>query len=62
MGLSCPLIETGSQRVNLVALVNACWEVTQLYRACVRDTSALHDLRRKDVADLNHFQVCCTNL
>ncbi|XP_071548936.1 afadin- and alpha-actinin-binding protein B-like isoform X2 [Panulirus ornatus] len=56
MGLSCPLIETASQRVNLVALVNACWEVTQLYRTSVRDSNTLHDQRRRDVADINHFQ------
>ncbi|XP_042222941.1 afadin- and alpha-actinin-binding protein-like isoform X2 [Homarus americanus] len=56
MGLNCPLIETGSQRVNLVALVNACWEITQLYRSSVRDSNTLHDQRKRDVADLNHFQ------
>ncbi|XP_045625539.2 afadin- and alpha-actinin-binding protein B [Procambarus clarkii] len=56
MGLSCPLIETGSQRVNLVALVNTCWEVTQLYRASVRDSNTLHDQKRRDAADLNHLQ------
>ncbi|KAK3863457.1 hypothetical protein Pcinc_030764 [Petrolisthes cinctipes] len=56
MGLSCPLIETGSQRVNLVALVNACWEVTQLYRSSIRDTNTLYDQRRRDASDINHFQ------
>lgn len=57
MGLGCPLIETGSQRVNLVALINTCWEVTQLYRASARDSNNLLDQRRRDIADLNHCQV-----
>ncbi|XP_069952278.1 afadin- and alpha-actinin-binding protein B isoform X2 [Cherax quadricarinatus] len=56
MGLGCPLIETGSQRVNLVALINTCWEVTQLYRASARDSNNLLDQRRRDIADLNHCQ------
>ena len=57
MGLGCPLIETEGQRVNLVALVNACWEVTQLYRASVRDTGTLQEQHRRNTADINHFQV-----
>ncbi len=55
MGLCCPLIETEGQRVNLVALVNALWEVTQLYRSSVRDTTVLQDQRRRDAVDMNHF-------
>lgn len=57
MGLGCSLIETEGQRVNLVALVNACWEVTQLYRTSVRDSDALQDQHRRNTADINHFQV-----
>ncbi|XP_050725359.1 afadin- and alpha-actinin-binding protein B-like isoform X2 [Eriocheir sinensis] len=56
LGLGCPLIETEGQHVNLVALVNALWEVTQLYRSSVRDTSVLQDQRRRDTVDMNHFQ------
>ncbi|KAK4310787.1 hypothetical protein Pmani_017687 [Petrolisthes manimaculis] len=56
MGLSCPLIESGSERVNLVALVNTCWEITQLYRSSIRDNNTLYDQRRRDVADINHLQ------
>ncbi|XP_063880271.1 afadin- and alpha-actinin-binding protein-like isoform X4 [Scylla paramamosain] len=62
MGLGCPLIETEGQRVNLVALVNACWEVTQLYRASVRDTSSLQEQHRRNAADINHFQTSIKDL
>ncbi|XP_045109531.1 afadin- and alpha-actinin-binding protein-like isoform X2 [Portunus trituberculatus] len=62
MGLGCPLIETEGQRVNLVALVNACWEVTQLYRASVRDTSTLQEQHRRNAADINHFQTSIKDL
>lgn len=56
LGLNCGLIETGSQKVNLVALINACWEVSRLYRSSVHDCNTLQDQRRRDAADMNHFQ------
>lgn len=62
MGLGCPLIETEGQRVNLVALVNACWEVTQLYRTSMRNTNALQEQHRRYAADINHFQISIKDL
>ncbi|KAG0720268.1 Afadin- and alpha-actinin-binding protein [Chionoecetes opilio] len=62
MGLGCPFIETEGQRVNIVALVNGCWEVTQLYRTSVRDSNALQDQHRRSTADMNHFQISIKDL
>ncbi|XP_066962740.1 afadin- and alpha-actinin-binding protein B-like isoform X2 [Macrobrachium rosenbergii] len=56
MGLNCNFIDTASQKLNLISLVNACWEMTQLYRSSVRDSNSLLDQRRRDASDINHFQ------
>lgn len=56
MGLNCNLIDPTSQKVNLIAMVNAMWEVTQLYQSSVRESNTLLDQRRRDVTDITHFQ------
>ncbi|XP_068203279.1 afadin- and alpha-actinin-binding protein B-like isoform X2 [Palaemon carinicauda] len=56
MGLNCNFIDLPSQKLNLISLVNACWEMTQLYRSAVRDSNSLLDQRRRDASDISHFQ------
>ncbi|XP_076040058.1 afadin- and alpha-actinin-binding protein-like isoform X3 [Oratosquilla oratoria] len=56
MGINRRIVESGGTSVNLIALINACWECLQLYHAAVRDGDLLQDQRRKDNADLHHLQ------
>ncbi|KAK7083089.1 hypothetical protein SK128_015195 [Halocaridina rubra] len=56
MGLNCNFIDSGSQKVNLVAVINACWEVMHLYQTSVRDTNSLIDQRSRYASDLSHCQ------
>ncbi|RXG51259.1 Afadin- and alpha-actinin-binding protein [Armadillidium vulgare] len=56
LGFGHKIIEPNEERLNLVALINAFWDVLQLYHSAVKDGNTLHDSRRRDIADLNHLQ------
>ncbi|CAL4097751.1 unnamed protein product [Meganyctiphanes norvegica] len=56
LGLNCRLVSDGGNSVNLIALINGCWEVLQLYQEQVKDFSSHQDQRKREHADLTHLQ------